>query len=154
MNSENLHILLADDDHDDCLLFKEALEELPLSASLTTVHDGEKLMALLSNDSDESHQVLFLDLNMPRKNGFECLAEMKLNDRLKKLPVIIFSTSFEEGVVDLIYASGAHYYFKKPTEFSELKRLINESLSLLEEETILQPARENFVLGAQNRLVI
>ena len=87
------HILLADDDKDDCMLFKDALEELPLSTSLAIVHNGEQLMHFLNTQMATPPNVLFLDLNMPRKNGLECLTEIKLNKNLAQLPVIIFSTS-------------------------------------------------------------
>lgn len=83
MNFKQLNILLADDDSDDCLFFKEALRELLLSTNLTTVHDGEQLMQLLTNETNVLPHVLFLDLNMPRKNGFECLTEIKLSKKLK-----------------------------------------------------------------------
>src|SRR5580704_5402709 len=93
-----LNILLADDDIDDCIFFEEALEECPLSTHFTCVPDGEQLMQLLTNETNGLPHVLFLDLNMPRKNGFECLSELKVDKKLKQLPVIIFSTSFEQAV--------------------------------------------------------
>ena len=108
MSSKHLNLLLADDDTDDCIFFKEALKEFPLSTHLTTVHNGEQLMQLLTNETNELPHVLFLDLNMPRKNGFECLSEIKLNKKLKQLPVIIFSTSFEQDDVNLLYKNGAN----------------------------------------------
>ena len=77
MKLKQMFILLADDDTDDCIFFKEALDELLLPTKLMTVHDGEQLMHLLANESTELPDVLFLDLNMPRKNGFECLEEIK-----------------------------------------------------------------------------
>ena len=67
MNSKHLNLLLADDDTDDCIFFKAALEKLSLSTHLTTVHDGEQLMRLLLKETYELPHVLFLDLNMPRK---------------------------------------------------------------------------------------
>lgn len=95
------HILLADDDNDDCLLFKDALGDLPLATHLTIVRDGEQLMLLL-NAKEELPDVLFLDLNMPRRNGFDCLSEIKENEKLRSLPVIIFSTSFDPDIVNLV----------------------------------------------------
>jgi CheY-like chemotaxis protein len=141
-------LLLADDDKDDCLFFKDALDELPITAKLTTVHDGEQLMQLLAEKAYEPPppHVLFLDLNMPRKNGFEVLSELKLDEKLKKLPVIIFSTSFEEDVANLLYKKGAHYYIRKPAEFSQLKKVIYQALLLATEENAMQPTKENFVL--------
>ena len=151
MIPENLILLLADDDKDDCLFFKDALEELPVSAQLTTVHNGEQLMQLLEQNKNEPPppHVLFLDLNMPRKNGFECLAEIKLDEKLKELPVIIFSTSFEQDVVNLLYKRGGHYYIRKPAEFSQLKKVILEALTHIAKGNISQPAREHFVLTGQ-----
>jgi len=141
-----LNILLADDDIDDCQFFKGALEQLPLSAILTAVHDGEQLMQLLTKDKYELPHVLFLDLNMPRKNGFECLSEIKQSKKLAKLPVIVFSTSHEEEVVNQLYKNGAQYFVRKPSEFSQFIKIINSALALISVEGPSKPARENFVI--------
>lgn len=147
MLSEKLNLLLADDDPDDCLLFKEAIEELPLSVRLTTVHNGEQLMHLLSKKQNKLPNVLFLDLNMPRKNGFVCLSEIKRHEKLQRLPVIIFSTSFDEFKVNLVYNDAAHYYIRKPTEFWQLKKVIYQALTLIGQRNISLPLKENFVLS-------
>ncbi|MBC8110037.1 MAG: response regulator [Verrucomicrobia bacterium] len=93
MISTHLNLLLADDDKDDRFFFEEALEELQVSIHLTTVNDGEQLTQLLIQQMtklpNQLPDVLFLDLNMPRKNGFECLAEIKRTKKLQHLPVII-----------------------------------------------------------------
>jgi CheY-like chemotaxis protein len=141
-------LLLADDDKDDCLFFKDALDELPITAKLTTVHDGEQLMRLLEEEKfmPPPPHVLFLDLNMPRKNGFEVLSELKLDENLKHLPVIIFSTSYEQDVANLLYKKGAHYYIRKPAEFAQLKKVIYQALLLATSEDRTQPSKENFVI--------
>lgn len=154
MNLKHINILLADDDTDDCQFFKVAIEELPFSKQLTTVHDGEKLMQHLLTDENELPHVLFLDLNMPRKNGFECLSEIKLSEKLKQLPVIIFSTSFEQEVVNLLYNNGAQYFIRKPSEFSQFKRIVQQTITLIMHENIKQPSRENFVLTVQKSPII
>ena len=154
MSSKHLNLLLADDDTDDCIFFKEALEKLPLSTHLTTVHNGEQLMQLLTKETNELPHVLFLDLNMPRKNGFECLSEIKLNQKLKQLPIIILSTSLKQEVVNQLYKNGAKYFMRKPAEFSQLKKVIQQALTLIVQENISQPTRENFVLTGQNSLII
>jgi CheY-like chemotaxis protein len=146
MNIFPLNLLLADDDMDDCIFFKDALEELPLSAKLTTVNDGVQLMQLLSK-KEVLPYVLYLDLNMPRKNGFDCLAEIKMDEKLKQLPVIIFSTSSDKDVINYLYEKGAHFYIRKPAEFSNLKMVIQKSLELIVETNKQHPARENFVLN-------
>jgi CheY-like chemotaxis protein len=154
MNLNQLKILLADDDIDDCIFFKEALVELLLSKHLTTVNDGEQLMQLLTNETNVLPHVLFLDLNMPRKNGFECLTEIKLSKKLKQLPVIVFSTSFEQEVVNQLYKNGAQYFIRKPSEFSQFKNIIQLSLALITKENISQPTRENFVITMETSSII
>ncbi|MBC7553172.1 MAG: response regulator [Taibaiella sp.] len=133
------HILLADDDADDCQLFNEALEEINIAYKLTTVRNGEQLMTLL-NHQTPLPDILFLDLNMPRKNGFECLSEIKKSERLHKLPVIIISTSFEQKIVDQLYQRGAQDYLRKPNEFSKLKSLVAHAISMTALSRFTQPA--------------
>jgi CheY-like chemotaxis protein len=141
------HILLADDDKDDSILFQDILDELPLSTHLTTVFNGEQLMQLLNERKEQLPDVLFLDLNMPRKNGFDCLSEIKHSDKLKLLSVVIFSTSYEPEVVSLLYKSGAQYYIRKPNNYTQLKKLIHRALILTEKTNIENPLKEKFVLS-------
>src|SRR6187399_2060478 len=124
MNSFPLNILLADDDTDDCIFFREALEELPISTKLITVNDGVQLMQLLSLHENELPHALYLDLNMPRKNGLDCLTEIRTHEKLKPLPVIIFSTSFDPQMVNLLHEQGATFYIRKPAEFHRLQEII------------------------------
>jgi CheY-like chemotaxis protein len=151
-----LNIVLADDDIDDCQFFEDALKRLTSVATLVTVYDGEQLMSLLTSENYILPDVLFLDLNMPRKNGFECLAEIKQHKKLARLPVIVFSTSFDKERVTLLYESGAQYFMRKPAEFTQLKNLIKEALTHIVEDIqlgkrspVMQPDIANFVLTVQ-----
>jgi CheY-like chemotaxis protein len=150
MNIKPLNILLADDDKDDRLFFSMALEALTIPTKLATVGDGEKLMAYLSENTLQLPDVIFLDLKMPRKNGFECLLEIKLNQKLSQLPVIIFSTSFEQEVVNMLYKNGAKYFIRKPFEFLQFKKIIQQTFTLISQENMQKPSRENFVLTVQS----
>jgi len=146
-----LTILLADDDEADCLLFQEALDELPIASQLTIVHNGEVLMKRLKKRGSLLPDVLFLDINMPRKNGFASLAEIKLSTRLQSLPVIIFSTASEEQMenikINQVFKDAAHYYIRKPSKFSELKKVIYKVLKPIAEKNISLPStKEKFVL--------
>ncbi len=140
-------LLLADDDVDDCLFFKEALDELQLAVNLITANDGEELMNLLNRISSSLPDVLFLDLNMPRKNGFDCLMEIKSNKKFELLPVIIFSTSYDGDVVNKLYEAGAHYYIRKPSEFSNIKKFILKALNLLSSSNS-KPSLDGFVINS------
>ncbi len=145
-----LRILLADDDKDDCYFFKMALDALDIATVLTIVSDGEKLMVYLSENALKHTDVLFLDLNMPRKNGFECLSEIKQNPALRDLPVIIFSTSFEKEVVKQLYLNGANYFIRKPSEFSQYERIIQHAVSILQQGISLHTSKEDFVINLNN----
>lgn len=141
-----LKILLADDDKHDRYFFEKALKELPIPTQLVTMEDGEKLMSYLLKNSEKLPDVLFLDLNIPRKNGSECLSEIKSNEKLKQLPVIIYSTSLHEDVAGRLYKNGAHYYVRK-TDFGELKKILLQVLTLMAEKKFKRPTREEFVIS-------
>ena len=108
-----IRVLPADDDSDERFDFDEVLKEIPIPTYLATVEDGEKLMTYLSANSEKLPHVLFLDLNMPKKNGFECLSEINSNEKLNRFPIIIYSTSTNNYGADLLYSSGAYYYIRK-----------------------------------------
>ena len=147
MNKPKYRLLLADDDEDDCVFFKDALDDLAFPVTLAVVNDGVQLMTYLSNSpSGNLPDILFLDLNMPRKSGFECLSEIKLIDKLKDLPVIIFSTSLDMNVVDLLFEKGAIYYIRKPGDFSKLKKVILAALTITTQTNYNQPTRDKFIL--------
>jgi CheY-like chemotaxis protein len=145
MNPAPIQLLLADDDIDDCKLFAEVLKELPITTNLSVVHNGEQLLQTLLK-LVPLPSALFLDLNMPRKNGVECLTEIKTHDRLKDLPVIIYSTSLEPRVISQLYNHGANYYIRKPAEFPKLKKVIYNGIMLAVNTSGLQPDKNNFVL--------
>jgi CheY-like chemotaxis protein len=143
MNLTRLNILLADDDPDDCSFFDMALREILTETHLTTVHDGEQLMSYLSKNSEHLPDVLFLDLNMPRKNGFECLSEIKENDKLKDFPVVMFSTSFpqdmeyEENLINILMKIGAYHFIRKTGDFAQIKEVIHDTLIMVAEKKSL-----------------
>lgn len=141
-----LNILLADDDKDDCFFFKKALKELPVSTHLDIVRDGEQLMNYLSQNLPRLPDILFLDLNMPRKNGSECLLEIKSDKKLKDIPVIIYSTSYNDPAADQLYKNGAHYYVRKG-DFWELKKILHQLLQLFPMKKNHRPSRNEFVFG-------
>ncbi|MEP7236784.1 MAG: response regulator [Ferruginibacter sp.] len=132
--STPLNILLADDDMDDRAFFDKALKEIDSASQLVTVNNGEDLMKYLLENVEQLPDVLFLDLSMPRKTGFECLSEIKENEKLKSLAVIMLTTSFtrgldlEENLRTTLLGMGAADYIRKPAGFEELKLVIKQAL--------------------------
>ena len=141
-----LNIILAEDDYDDRLLFEEVIEELPVSVKLTAFNNGDELMEWLIKKKTKLPDALFLDLNMPRKNGFAALGEIKRNTKLQDLPVIIFSTATNEEMIKQVFKDAAHYYIRKPANFWELKELIYKSLKLIADKDMDLPGKESFML--------
>ena len=136
------NILLADDDNDYCLIFEQALKEIPVEAHLAVVRDGEMLMDYLSVNLLKFPDILFLDLSMPRKTGLECLFEIRENEIFKDMHIIMFSTSYprdnnyEAGLIKSLQLIGANNFIRKPGNFTQIKTIIYEELTAANERRL------------------
>ncbi len=146
MNNEPFHILLADDDEGDTLLFTDAFSELGLITIVNTVKDGIQLMEWLNRKNVPLPHLLFLDLNMPRKNGFDCLKEIKSNAKLKDISIAIYSTSDNEKDVEEAFSGGANVFITKPNDFSMLKQVLEKAVMSTYHYQDQSMNRENFLL--------
>jgi CheY-like chemotaxis protein len=119
------HIVLADDDSDDRELFIEAINEIDPAAAVVTVEDGDKLMVELQT-LGAIPDLIFLDVNMPRKSGKECIVEIKQDPRLKQIPIIIYSTTLNKKDIDDAWNKGALCFMRKPDSYTKLKSILGE----------------------------
>jgi CheY-like chemotaxis protein len=126
-NGRPITILLADDDQDDLMMTREALQQSRLGNDLRSVLDGEELMDYLLRrgmyaDPASAPQpgLILLDLNMPKKDGREALAEIKADPKLRKIPVIVLTTSRAEEDVFRTYDLGVSSFITKPVTFDGL----------------------------------
>jgi CheY-like chemotaxis protein len=146
-----IHILLADDDEDDRELFEEMLNDFSVSAFLTTVEDGEELMSKLSESKDcPPPHLIFLDINMPLKNGITCLQEIRNNKKFDGVPVFMFSTSQHIEDIETTYKYGANLYIPKALFFSEQKQIIEKLFSVHWKSYLEKIPKEKYVLGREN----
>jgi CheY-like chemotaxis protein len=129
MENEPLLILLADDDEGDRILFSEAFSELKIKTKVQTVNNGVQLMEWLNCVTNPLPHFLFLDLNMPRKNGLECLREIRSDKRIKDIFVAIYSTSDNEKDMEETFLNGANVYIAKPSDYNVLKQLLYKAVS-------------------------
>lgn len=129
-NSKRL-IYLADDDSDDREFFADALLEIKPDVILKQAHDGMHLMdSLLALSGPELPEFIFLDINMPRKSGLECLAEIRNSEgTLKEVSILMLSTSSDPENIKRASELGATFYAVKPSCFERLKSLLEEVLS-------------------------
>ena len=147
MNILNTKIFIADDDADDRDMFEDALVEISSEIKLNQAKDGKELMDMLEELVPPIPDVIFLDLNMPLKNGFECLEEIRNTDKLRKIPIVIFSTSCDKDFIDRAYKQGADYYICKPSSFALLKNMVSRILAIDWQQQISQPSRNQFVIN-------
>ena len=127
-DGDYIYILLADDDGDDRLFFAEAIAELDQKIQLSTVKDGDELMKYLSNTIILPH-FIFVDLNMPFKNGLQCLEEIRANPAYHDVCVILYSTTARQGDIDKGYERGANLFINKPNSFTDLVAIMRRVLS-------------------------
>src|SRR6188768_3853460 len=113
MINQSKTIFLAEDDDDDTLFFLEAMREINCRLEIIISRDGVELMENLNANVPPQPKVLFIDLNNPKKNGVNCLIEIKRTDKLKNIPIVILSTSNNLEHIRMTYYLGANYYMIK-----------------------------------------
>ncbi len=133
VNPNLIHILLVDDDPGDVRLTLEALRRSKLYSSIDTVENGEEALAYLRREARYAGarrpDLVLLDLNMPRKDGRETLAEIKADPDLRQIPVVVLTTSSAESDVLKSYDLGANCYITKPVDLSQFMQVIQETES-------------------------
>ena len=129
----SIEILIADDDADDQMLIIDALKESRLKNNVQCVENGEELMDYLRNKGKYSDQkkyptpgIILLDLNMPKKDGREALKEIRADEKLKRIPIIILTTSKAEEDVLKTYNLGANSFITKPVTFIAMVEVMNK----------------------------
>jgi DNA-binding NarL/FixJ family response regulator len=122
------NIILAEDDEDDLFLFQQALTKFFPDSTFIHAKDGEELMSILP-ESVSKETILFLDINMPRKNGLECLMELRTQRLYVDLPVIIISTHKDAQIMERAYSIGANFYMAKAVDFNKFIRDIKSIIS-------------------------
>lgn len=139
-------VALADDDSDDRMFFTDAFDEIKIKTKVKTFNDGVDLMNYLNIDDAILPNVLFLDLNMPKKSGFECLKEIKKNDRFKDIAIVIYSTSSSEEHIEETFINGANIYVKKPSNFAILKKILSDIIVINWQYQTSGLNKDNFLL--------
>lgn len=127
----NITILLVDDDRDDTALFEEVLGEVRPSIILQTAENGIEALEGLQNRVTPLPDLIFLDLNMPRMGGKECLLQLKGNTQLRNIPVIIYTTSSQSADIEEAMIAGAVCFITKPNSIKEMKTVLSSIVESL-----------------------
>jgi CheY-like chemotaxis protein len=123
-NLSDITFLLADDDVDDKTLFCEALAEIDPGIVCHTAADGKEALEILSEKEARRPDIIFLDINMPIMDGWQCLGKLKADANHRNIPVIMYSTSSYQRDIDLALESGAFCFFTKPSDYRELRSIL------------------------------
>lgn len=124
---KTLNIILAEDDMDDLDFFTDIVGKNKPGVKIEHVPDGVRLMELLGNILPD---ILFLDLDMPYKNGLQCLIEIRQNPKLEKLPVVVFSSTTRHANIQTAYEMGAHLFLIKSSDYPEYALSLKAVLEL------------------------
>jgi CheY-like chemotaxis protein len=128
MNKSNLlHkiILLADDDPDDAEMFADVLSELDSSVRFCHVKDGLAVFEFLKSSADQKPDAIFLDINMPEMNGWQCLSSLKNDPLTRDIPVLMYSTSSHQRDKQTAKEFGASAFITKPSDYSTLRQILS-----------------------------
>jgi len=146
MHIDVLNVALVDDDKDDRFLFQEVIEEIKINTNLLLFTNGQEFMDYLTQGDMVNLHIVFLDLNMPVKNGIQCLEEIRDNNRFNDISVAIYSTSSSEADIEETFVKGANVYINKPNDFKSLKKTIEQVLRVNWQYNTSVLNRGNFLL--------
>jgi CheY-like chemotaxis protein len=131
MTMDNFTILHVEDDPNDVVLFRHAWQKIGLAGNLRVVGDGDEAVAYLTGAQASGKEamhpfpsLILLDLKMPRVNGFEVLAWLRRDEKLRRVPVVVLSSSNHEADISRAYDAGANSFLVKPVDFNRLVELV------------------------------
>jgi CheY-like chemotaxis protein len=146
MTAESKHILIAEDDDDDFLIFSSIVQELNHNVELSRAADGNLLIKFLDAVIPD---ILFLDVLLPYKDGRQCIREIRSNRRYDELPVVTYSSIRTVDTVEFFYREGANLYVFKPSSFAELKGILQQILSIDWKKALYYPPKNQFVINPE-----
>jgi CheY-like chemotaxis protein len=138
------HVLLAEDDADDVMIFQLAIDKLPFAILLTHAENGDKLITLLEEMIPD---VIFLDINMPCRSGKECIREIRSRKKFDAVPVIMYTGHKHEDYIEETFREGANFYLIKSNSVDELAEKLKNILSINWKKYMYYPTRNDYVLA-------
>src|SRR6218665_3801626 len=125
----SLNVVLAEDDKDYQEIFNNALTEVNIPTTLTVVSDGVELMKTLQSPDSPSYNIVVLDINMPKKDGIECLKEIRLDKNLSNTFSVILTSTFDPLIKANAYDAGANLFLTKPENFDDYVETVRKILT-------------------------
>jgi CheY-like chemotaxis protein len=142
-NSGVRDLVLAEDDLDDLLIFELALDKLAFQGELRHAEDGDKLFSLLAHQTPD---IIFLDINMPCKDGISCISEIRRNPEFNNVPVIMYTALRRKEYIEDCYSTGANFYLIKADSIAALAKKLGVILSIDWKTFMYFPPESEFVI--------
>lgn len=130
MNKEFLNVIVADNDENTLIFFKNILKELKISIKVQCFTNRKDLMRYLNNDDAVVPELVFIKYTIPGKESMECLEEIESNPKFNNMVTVIFSEAIPENEVEDIFVKGANIYMKKPECFEKLKKVLTDIITI------------------------
>ncbi|MFZ4931146.1 response regulator [Chryseobacterium sp. Mn2064] len=146
MNKEFLNVIVADNDENTLIFFKNILKELKISIKVQCFSNGKGLMEYLNNDDAVVPELVFIRYTIPGKDSMECLDEIQSNLKFSKMVTAIFSDPIPESEIEDIFVRGANIYMRKPESFETLKKVLSEIITINWQYYTSGLNKENFIL--------
>jgi CheY-like chemotaxis protein len=143
MINQEKNVLLAEDDYDDVLIFELALNKVPILVKLRHAKDGEMLFELLRQQIPD---IIFLDIQMPCRDGIACIVEIRRNSEYNNVPVIMYTSMKQVKLIDEAYSNGANFYLLKGSSIHELAEKLQKIFSIDWKNFIYYPPKSEFML--------
>lgn len=143
-NSDTTEILLAEDDRDDVFVFELALKEIEQPVIMKVAQDGDRLFELLKESIPD---VLFLDINMPCRDGLACIIELRKNKQYDNMPVIMYTSMKDSKYIDECYRNGANFYLIKANRLQDLVENLKKIFAVNWKKMMFYPPKQQFVLS-------
>ncbi|WP_431611975.1 response regulator [Chryseobacterium sp. 'Rf worker isolate 10'] len=130
MNKEFLNVIVADNDENTLIFFKNILKELKISIKVQCFSNGKDLMEYLNNEDAVVPEIVFIKYTIPGKESMECLEEIESNSKFNNMVTAIFSEPIPEDEIEDIFVKGANIFMKKPECFEKLKKVLSEVITI------------------------
>lgn len=138
-------LLLVEDDEDDRMFFSQAIKEIDIDVCFKSLTNGLEALNYLETSAALPHAI-FLDINMPIVDGYNCLKQIRSNACYDDIVIFMYSTCYIQETANKFKNAGADFYIRKPISFKELKQLIEKALNLLPKKTALIKNGNNFLI--------
>lgn len=146
MNKEFLNVIIADNDENTLIFFKNIFKELKISIKVQCFNNGKKLMEYLTNNDAVVPEIVFIKYTLPEKNGVECIDEIKSNSKFSNMVTAIFDEEIPEHEMEETFVKGNNICMKKPSDFETLKKVLTEIITINWQYHTSGLNKDNFIL--------